>query len=178
MRHPLAFVLSCSCLAFGSLAWAQDITFVFTDLTSCAREVPKDPQAEENGQDEVIVCAGPGGYTVTEFYSASDAHRSISSKAHPDFELRLVPTKEKCPFTEFGKNLEWRLKDGKPFAVIQRLTCYGFNKTETGPGKKIAEYLLVRGLKGYEAINGSVNTKTKGANEKARALADAGLQRP
>jgi hypothetical protein len=179
MRHPLAFVLSCLCLASGSPARAQDITFAFTDLTSCTREVPRDPAAEESGQDEVIVCAGPGGaYTVTEFYSAFDAHRSVSSKEHPDFELRLTPTQVKCPFTSYGKNLEWRLKDGKPFAVIQRVTCLGFNETETGPGKKLAEYLLVRGLKGHEAINGLVNTKTKGANEKARALADAGLGRP
>ena len=177
MRHPLAFVLSSLCLALSSPARAQDITFAFTDLTTCGRDAPVDKEAEEHGGDVPIVCAGPGGgYSVTEFYSAYDIHRSVSTKEHPDFDIPLRPTKEKCLAATYGKNLEWRMKDGKPFAVIQRLTCYGLNKTETGPGKRLAEYLVVKGLKGHESIDGAVNTKTKDANEKARALADAGLQ--
>ena len=51
-------------------------------------------------------------------------------------------------------------------------------KNETGPGKRLAEYLLVKGLKGYESVDGAVSTKTKNANEKARALADSALRTP
>jgi hypothetical protein len=70
----------------------------------------------------------------------------------------------------------WRMKGGKPFAVIQRITCYALDENGSGPGKRLAEYLVVKGLKGYESIDGAVNTKTKKANEKAQAIADEGLR--
>jgi hypothetical protein len=60
--------------------------------------------------------------------------------------------------------------------VIQRITCYTLNEKEHLPGDRLAEYLMVKGLKGFESIDGTVNTRTKNANKKARAIADAGLQ--
>ncbi|WPB80079.1 hypothetical protein KYC5002_13150 [Archangium violaceum] len=177
MRHPFAFVLSSLCLVLASPARAQDITFAFTDLKNCPRDTSMDKDAEEEGGDAPIICPGPGGgYTVTEYYSAYDIYRRISLKDDTSFDVSLRPTKEDCPVGSYGDKLEWRMKGGKPFAVIQRLTCHALNENGTGPGKRLASYLIVKGLKGYGSIDAVVNTKTKDANEKARSIADEGLR--
>ena len=64
--------------------------------------------------------------------------------------------------TKLGPQLEWRLADGVPFAVIARV--------EDGDGKRY----VVRGLDGYLAIGGQVDAKDKRAGKKAQELADAG----
>lgn len=178
MRNPFAVVLPSLCLALASPAWAQDITSAYTDLTNCPRDTSMDEDAEEHGSDAPNICPGPGGeYEVSEWFSAYDVHRSVSLKgdsAH--FDVRLRPSKEDCPVGRYGNKLEWRMKGGKPFAVIQRVTCHALDENGSGPGKRLAEYLVVKGLKGYESIDAAVNTKTKKANEKARAIADEGLK--
>ena len=137
MRYPFAFALPSLCLVLASPVRAQDITFTYTDLTNCPRDTSMDDEAEEHGSDAPTICPGPGGgYKVSEYYSAYDIHRGISLKDDTRFDVRLRPSKEDCPVARFGAKLEWRMKGGKPFAVIQ----------------------------------------AKGANEKARAIADAGLK--
>jgi hypothetical protein len=82
--------------------------------------------------------------------------------------VKLLPTNKECPVARYGNKVEWQLKEGKPFAVIQRLMCYA-DKGD-GPGKKLGEYMLLKGLQGFEFINAYVPTKTKTPNTKARAL--------
>jgi hypothetical protein len=178
MRHPSVFVVSALALVLASPVRAQAITFEYTDLTNCPRDSSMDADAEEHGSDAPNTCPGPGGtYEVTEYFSAYDIHRSVSSKdERSSFTARLRPSKEECPVARYSNKLEWRLKGGKPFAVIQRVTCHALDENGSGPGKQLAEYLVVKGLKGFESIDGAVNTKTKAANEKARAIADEGLQ--
>lgn len=147
-----------------------ELSSEYTDVEKCPRQAEED---ESEGGDIPLQCEGPGGdYVLTEFYSAYDIQRQISSKSDSRFTVELRP-KAQCPVLRFGSKLEWRMKDGKPFAVIQRVTCFALNKEESGPGKKLGEYLVVRGLKGFESISGEVSTKTKDANTKARAIADA-----
>ncbi|WNG33875.1 hypothetical protein F0U61_09695 [Archangium violaceum] len=177
MRRPFALVLSSLCLSLSSPVGAQDVSSAYTDLTNCPRDTSMDADAEEHGSDAPNICPGPGGgYSVTEYFSAYDVHRLVSLKDDTQFEARLRPSKEDCPVSRYGNKLEWRMKGGKPFAVIQRITCFALDENGSGPGKRLAEYLVVKGLKGYESIDGAVNTKTKKANEKARAIADEGLK--
>ncbi|MFP2908773.1 hypothetical protein ACLESD_27730 [Pyxidicoccus sp. 3LFB2] len=172
MRHPLVFVLSAVCLLLAPEARAQALSSTYTDLTNCPRDTSHDADAEAHGSDAPTECPGPGGeYNVHEYYSAYGVHRSVDLAADPSkFSVRLLPTKEECPVSRYGNKVEWRMKGGKPFAVIQRVTC--FEDAEGAPGKRLAEYLVVKGLRGFESLDGAVSTKTKNANEKARALAD------
>ncbi|MCY1014170.1 hypothetical protein [Pyxidicoccus sp. MSG2] len=179
MRHALVIALSALCLLPARPARAQKqkqkqaTTFEYTDLTTCARDAAKarEEAAEEEGSDEPIRCAGPGGeYSVYEYYSAYGIHRSIELKKgeRTEFTVQLLPTNKECPVARYGNKVEWQLKEGKPFAVIQRLTCYA-DKGD-GPGKKLGEYLVLKGLQGFEFINGYVPTKAKNANTQVRAL--------
>jgi len=177
MRHSFAFVLSCLCLVLASLVRAQGFTFAYTDLTNCPRDTSMDEEAMARGSDSPNICPGPGGeYTVTETFSAYDTRRGISLKDDTSFDVSLRPSEEDCPVARFGNKLEWLMTGGQPFAVIQRITCYAHDENGGGAGRRLGEYLVVKGLKGYESIDGTVNTKTKKANEKARAIAKEGLQ--
>jgi hypothetical protein len=74
------------------------------------------------------------------------------------------------------KTVEWRLANGKPFALIMRKYAYaGSEQCATG-GKITGESLIVVGLKGYE-IDETVDAKTPNANAKARDLADKAYAR-
>lgn len=70
--------------------------------------------------------------------------------------------------------MEWRLANGNPFACIVRITCL---EEDEGGGlslwRKVGEYLLVKGLKGYSSTDFEVDVeRTKNPNERARELAD------
>jgi hypothetical protein len=71
------------------------------------------------------------------------------------------------------KTVEWRMANGKPFAIIMREYEYAGNDQCATGGKITGESLIVRGLKGYE-IDETVDAKTPNANLKARELADKG----
>ncbi|AKF87059.1 hypothetical protein MFUL124B02_36920 [Myxococcus fulvus 124B02] len=161
-------------LALSTPAFAEGVTFEYTDVEKCPREASTE---EEEGSDMPLDCPAPGGeYTLTESYSAYDYFRRITLKGDSQFSVELRP-KAACPVARFSNKVEWRMKDGKPFAVIQRVTCHALNKEQSGPGKKLGEYLVVRGLKGHTSVSGEVPTKTAAANTKARALADSALQK-
>jgi len=72
------------------------------------------------------------------------------------------------------KTVEWRLANGKPFALIMRVYSYAGNEYCGTDGKIIGESLIVRGLKGYEHINVTLNATAPNSNVKARELADKG----
>jgi hypothetical protein len=73
------------------------------------------------------------------------------------------------------RKIEWRLANGKPFAVIFRIDKA---RREVDPAEmwrpenKTGEYLLVNGLKGYEHIEFEVDARSPNANAQARDLAD------
>ncbi|ATB44157.1 hypothetical protein CYFUS_009639 [Cystobacter fuscus] len=180
-----ALALPALCLALASPAHAQEVTYEYTDMETCPRVVekvelkPGEDEAPE-GDDPPIECRGPGGeYSLVESYNLFDYFRDIRMKGDPNFSVSLRPSKATCPAARFGPKLEWRMKGGKPFAVIQRVTCYAVDERDgvSKHGKKLGEYLVVKGLKGYTSIDGEVPTKTKDANDKARAIADAGRQK-
>ncbi|MBC8140359.1 MAG: hypothetical protein H7Y38_02830 [Armatimonadetes bacterium] len=135
-------------------------------------------EAEEQGQDITQVHAGFGGYSFRETYSARAAYRTVVSAAKPDYSLSLAVKSDELQICR--DTVEWRTASGKPFAVIARIET--FDGTDRGGGEfapvsRTSQFLIVRGLRGYEYINADINAADKNANAKARTVADAAYRR-
>ena len=123
-------------------------------------------EAEKQGSDIPTRCKGYGGYDVYIYYSAC---ASIFTLAKGDENISLAM--QAVGWKQ--KTVEWRLANGKPFAVIMRVYDYAGNDLCTTDGKITGSSLIVKGLKGYE-IDETVDAKsTPNPNAKARELADA-----
>ena len=89
---------------------------VYTDLA--LKCVDKFDSVGE-GQDMPLVCKGQGNYSVHVGFSACCDHVLVEGKK--GFRLQL-------PAQTFGstlnRDLEWRLANGKPFAIIFRIDRY------------------------------------------------------
>lgn len=149
----------------------------YTDLATDCKAAPSEGEVVE-GQDIPQRCKGYGGYSASVGYSAFLTFVGVETE-DGETSIALGPGKGvELP----GAKLEWRLADGKPFAVILR---YSFYKEDSRAGEspfrdsnKIGEALIVKGLKGYEQrINFEVDAKTPNANEKAREMADSAYLR-
>ncbi len=153
---------------------ATRFSSVYTALTKCGSGMTKkeEREAEKNGQDIPARCKGPGGYDVYIYYSACASIFSITKgEETSSLAMQTVNWKQ--------KNVEWRLANGKPFAVIMRTYQYSGNDLCTTDGKVTGESLVVKGLKGYEQIDGEVKVKgTPNPNLKAREIADKGYAKP
>ncbi|MEQ1644947.1 MAG: hypothetical protein ABL959_15970 [Pyrinomonadaceae bacterium] len=124
------------------------------------------------GQDDAKVCQGPGGYQVR-IYSAAEATFINAEKKGTDESTPIVNVG--LDFNETKVKLEWRLANGKPFAVIIRIPKYdGRTDDKPGMGKVIGEELFVSGIGEWEFISESFDAKKPNANAKARAAADRG----
>jgi hypothetical protein len=147
---------------------------VYTDMQrECKSAVTKkeEREMEARGQDIPERCKGYGEYYPNTSYSAVVAYIWIGSKRDDTFSITLNPNGRNTT----GRKLEWRLADGKPFAVILRVTYYGGDYGFESPFDdkyKEKETLVVKGLKGYEKIDFEIDAKTPNANEKARKMAD------
>lgn len=84
---------------------------------------------------------------------------------------------------KLADRIEWRLNTrGKPFAVIVRASFYkniGSAKTFSIPKNKVAEFVFVRGLAGYEDLKEDLPTVNTAYNpdEQARMLAAKYLEK-
>jgi len=144
----------------------------YTTLTNCGSGMTKkgEREAEKIGSDIPSKCRGLGGYDVFISYSACASSFTIR-RGEEDISLGMQPVNWK------QKTIEWRLADGKPFAVIIRMYDYGDDLCN-GDNKLKGESLIVHGLKGFEQIEGSVDARAANANLKARELADKGYAKP
>lgn len=148
---------------------------VYTDLKN-------DCRPETKTSDEVpFICKAVGGYRV----------RIIPAGAWAE-TIEIVDAKKETvaslgihgyAYSLKGKRmLEWRMANGKPFAVIFRIDKFDSKDAlESGDNPyldkyKIGEALIVRGLPGYSQINFEVGAKEKNANAKAQNLADSNFQ--
>ena len=145
---------------------ATRFSSAYTALTKCGSGMTKkeEREAERNGSDIPSVCKGLGGYVVDISYSACASNFSLV-KGEENIPLGM----QSIGFKQ--KTVEWRLANGKPFALIMRVYEYAGNDLCAMAGKITGESLTVTGLKGFE-ISESVDAKTPNANLKARALAD------
>jgi hypothetical protein len=145
----------------------------YTTFTKCGSGMTKkeEREAEKQGSDIPTLCKGPAGNDLHIYYSACSSHFEIrNGEDSIPLGTQAIDSKQ--------KSVEWRLANGKPFAVIMRVYDYaGDDNCATG-GKITGEALMVKGLKGYEHIDGKVEARTANANVKARELADQGFAKP
>ena len=147
---------------------------VYSALTKCGSGMTKKEErdAERHGSDIPSRCRGFGGYVVDISYSACASNITVEKG-----ETRIGLAMQTINYTQ--KTVEWRLANGKPFAVIMRVYEYGGNDLCTTDGKIVSESLIVKGLKGFEHIDEEVKIKgTPNPNAKARELADRGYAKP
>jgi hypothetical protein len=146
----------------------------FTDLTRDCKDA-FDEVGE--GQDMPLKCKGYGGYYIYIFYSAFASHIAINTI---NGDNRIDLASERLNYSDKKENnIEWRLADGKPFAVILKISKYN-EKVLDDLGEnpyqkkyKTGDSLIIKGLKGYEHIDFEINFKTTtDAITKARKLAD------
>jgi hypothetical protein len=155
---------------------ATRFSSAYTALTKCGSGMTKkeEKEVEEHGSDIPTRCQGYGGYDIFISYSVCSS------------DISLVKGDERIPLAMQAvdwkqKTLEWRMAQvkgrAKPFAIIMRVYEYGGNDQCATAGKVTGEFLVVKGLKGYELINEKINLKsTPNPNLKARELADKGYQ--
>lgn len=157
-----------------SVQGATSFSSVYTALTNCGSGMTKkeEREAEKHGSDIPTVCKGYGGYSVDISYSACSASFSlVKGEERIGLAMQSVDWKQ--------KTVEWRLANGKPFAVIMRVYDYAGDDTCATGGKITGEFLRVRGLKGFDHIDETVQVKgTPNPNVKARELADQGYAKP
>jgi len=153
-------------IMFAGIASAQTkFTSAYTSLYKACQTI-----RGENGTDDAFVCKGVGGYQVRIYSSA--ATLQINAELMGKDELFPLATLD-FSFNESKSRVEWRMANGKPFAVILRVPRYAAPaETDLYFGKVVGEALIVRGLKGYGNINDEVDAKTPSANVKAREIAD------
>jgi hypothetical protein len=122
-----------------------------------------------NGTDDAFICKGAAGYQVNEYSAAAASFIAAERKSTDEtFPLATV----NFDFDYSKTRLEWRMANGKPFAIILRVPKYGDPASNDQYfGKVIGYKLVIKGLKGFN-IDQSVDAKTTDANVKARDIAD------
>ena len=126
------------------------------------------------GQDQPLKCKGYGGYVIKIGYSAASSHMRIEL-AKSDAEPVNLPA-QPINYDGMGRKIEWRLANGKPFAVILRIDVPkdGLEATELWqPGNLKGQSLLVQGLGKYSDFTAEIDAKSPNANVEARKQADA-----
>ncbi len=150
-------------------------TSKYTNLgTQC--ETPKGQG--ENGGHVSTYCEGYGDYRIHIYDTAKSMEITVAS----EIERKVISVaRQSLGFDIGNKQIEWRFKDGKPFAVIMRADEYrlGSDGLIRYPVRKTGEILVVKGLPGYERIDHKVNARTtRNENVEARKLADEGYSKP
>jgi hypothetical protein len=174
-----SLILVCAAALFGAAflsssssgdARAPKFSSAYTDLKTQCKSIA---EGEAQGDDMPLRCKGFGGYEIRIDFSAASSHlrlQPLGDKTEDSIELAEQPLNY-----DAKRKVEWRLADGKPFAVIFRVdkSKEGVDPSEMWrPENKTGESLHVKGLKGYEQVDFEVDAKTPNANVKARELAD------
>ena len=154
---------------------APRFTSLYTDLNKECKAAFKESELNP-GSDMPLRCKGYGGYHIYIYYSARAAHVTIRENKSDDVSFFLA-TQALAYGDDKGRKIEWRMADGVPFAVILRVSNYDDRRAVNADNPlqdqyKTGESLVIKGLKGYEHIEGSVDAKTPDANARARQLAD------
>ncbi|NNE65851.1 MAG: hypothetical protein HKN33_04735 [Pyrinomonadaceae bacterium] len=175
MKNLISALVVCLVL-MGVNSYAQKSTKKIK-FTSVYTDLSKDCEVDEGeaGSDSTSDCGGPGGYGIYDNPSASSTAYYIDV---PGETAGILIARQNYDYDHTKMKAEWRLANGKPFALIMRFFSYGEPKDEDGRfGKKNGEYLRVVGLKGFDHIDSSVDAKTPNANVKAREIADSGYSK-
>ena len=155
-----------------SSATNAQIKSVYTSLSDkVCKTIESNPN--EGGSYEGL-CPGIGGYKLRLY--EGDLRQSINvvtpnKKDHPlDFGSNVTSA-----FSAVGEKAEWRVKGGKPVALIVRLNSSG---DPVNPDRNVS-YLVVAKITGNSAcITDIVLPTVKNQNARARELADASATKP
>jgi hypothetical protein len=123
-------------------------------------------------------CEGFDGYRVHIFDTAKSMEIAVESE---DKNQSIPIASQSLGFDINSKQVEWRFKDGKAFAIIMRTDQYRMDSSGLirYPVRKTGEFLVIKGLPGYEQIDYKINVRTtRNANEEARKRADEGYSLP
>ena len=172
MRH-LALILALGLVLLSGSADGQKTpraaTFSsrYTNLDRDCKTIKGEPEGTDNAFD----CKGVGGYRIAVGYAATATLIGVFTR--DDERIGDIPM-QSLDYDQSKIKVEWRLANGKPFAVIIRVYQYSDQETDRFGyfGKKIGEELKVVGLKGFDDLSFTVDAKTPNANQKARDLAD------
>lgn len=174
-----AFVLAFAALvSFGepaTNAQAPRFSSLYTNLKTDCQPAIKLKRGEEYQGDMPLRCKGYGGYEIRVGYSAMSSQFSINRIGHESEDV-VVSTMQPLNY-DLKRKVEWRLANGKPFAVIYRIDLTKGTSAEAdmwSAENKTGESLVVKGLKGFEVIEFEIDAKNPQANLKAREMADSG----
>lgn len=156
---------------------APKFSSAYTDLNTECKNAFKEAEINE-GSDMPLKCKGPGGYHLFISYSAFGSQINAQMEAD-DVDSIPLAMQGLSYDKEKGRKVEWRTADDKPFAVILRISKYKEDAADGGDSPyqekyKTGESLVVKGLRGYEHIDSTVDAKDPEANAKAREIADKG----
>jgi hypothetical protein len=176
MKRLLLFLLFAVIGVGSAKAQIARMSSVYTNLqTDCQAETKVEA-------DEVpFICKAVGGYRVriVPVGAWAESIEIINKKGEIVASLGNVGYGYS---TAKNRKLEWRMANGKPFAVIFRINTFNTEKAmEAGDNPYSAKYktgetLLVRGLAGYSQIDFEIDGKEKNANAKAQQKADENFQ--
>jgi hypothetical protein len=149
---------------------AEDPTVHFTSVYSNLKEGCETSASDEGGHSSTF-CKGAGDYRIHIFDSATTLEFAAENRDE-EFSVRLAS--QALDYDTTNRRIEWRLANGRPFAAIIRTNTYqhGQDGLIAYPSKKTAEFLVIKGLKGYQMIAERIDATAPNANLKARALAD------
>ena len=161
----VAFVVVSSAVSVSAQVKPPKFASVYTNLAMGCKSWPG-----SNGSDGYSICKGPGGYQVRIYYSAATTQMNAELKGTD----HNFPGITAAIGFEWDKlKLEWRLANGKPFALIMRQPRYAEPADGEYFGKVIGQQLAVIGLLSFEDLDTKIDTKTAGANALAREVADS-----
>jgi hypothetical protein len=118
------------------------------------------------GAEPTFTCTGYGNYRIVMGIGGVFADARVES-TKSDYSLQIANRQS----VGWNPKIEWRMANGKPFAVILRVDI---NDENAEIPKKIGESLIIKGLQGHENIDATIDAKTPQANKKAREIADGG----
>lgn len=163
------FVLSQSVSSHGQ---AEKFSSLYSNLKTDCKAAVRLKKGEENGQDMPLKCKGYGGYEIRIDYSAAASNlraQPLGDKSDDAIMMGMQPIDY-----DQTRKVEWRLANGKPFAIIYRIVKSKTEQPEEmwSPKNLAGEFLIIKGLKGFEQIALELDAKTPNANIKAREMAD------
>ncbi len=154
-----------------------DETGFTSKFTNLGRQCQTPKGQGDNGGHISTYCEGYNGYRIHIFDTAKSMEIAVEST---DNNQSVTIASQSLGFDLNNRKVEWRFRDGVPFAVIMRADEYrlGSDDTIRYPIRKTGEFLYVKGLPGYK-IDRKVNTRTtRNANIEAQRLADALYREP
>lgn len=167
MRYLILLILT----LLTTTAAASQNKSVYTNLTEkTCRTIEAD--AEGAGWYRGL-CAGAGGYRLE--LLEGDLRQSINVVA-PDrkkHELELW-TNVSSAFSSLGEKAEWRVRNGRPYALIVRFNA----STSAENPQQIVSYLVVVKISARTVCLTDIVKPAKDQNAAARRLADESTDKP